>query len=80
MVSAVAEQWRISVDRDVCQGTGMCAAIAARHFRLTDGYSAPIDEVVDQDDDVVDAAENCPVEAIRVVSAADGRIIAPEPY
>lgn len=78
----MAEQrWRISVDRNLCQGTGMCTSISAAHFRLEGGVSEPVEELVDpDDDDIVDAAESCPVEAIKVVSAEDGRVIAPEPY
>lgn len=74
------ERWRISVNRDVCQGTGMCTSMASKHFRLTGGHSEPIEPEVDPDDDVVDAAESCPVEAILVTAADDGRVIAPEPY
>ena len=74
------EQWRISVDKDVCQATGMCTSVAARYFDLRDGYSVPITEVVDPHEEVVDAAEGCPVEAIKVTSTADGRVVAPEPY
>jgi ferredoxin len=74
------ERWRISVDQDVCQGTGLCASVAAKFFELRDGYSEPIEDEVEPDEDVVDAAEGCPVEAIRVVSLADGRVVAPEPY
>lgn len=74
------ERWRISVDRGACQGTGMCSSIASGHFRLHEGYSEPIEEEVEPDDEVVDAAENCPLEAIMVTSTADGRVVAPEPY
>jgi ferredoxin len=74
------ERWRITVNRDVCQGTGMCTSMARKHFQLTGGHSEPIESEIDPDDDVVDAAESCPVEAILVVAADDGRVIAPEPY
>ena len=74
------ERWRIGVDQDVCQGTGMCVSMAPRHFELTGRHASPLAAEVDPDDDVVDAAENCPVEAILVTSARDGRVIAPEPY
>lgn len=74
------ERWRISVDRDVCQGTGMCTSVASRYFELNGGHAQPVEPEVDPDDDVVDAAESCPVEAILVTSTEDGRIIAPEPY
>ena len=74
------ERWRISVDRETCQASGMCVAVAAQHFELRDGYSAALAEEIDPDEDVVEAAESCPVEAIRVTAVADGRIVAPEPY
>lgn len=74
------EVWRISVNRDVCQGTGMCTSMASKHFRLVGGHSEPIEPEIEPDDDVVDAAESCPVEAILVAAADDGRVIAPEPY
>jgi ferredoxin len=74
------ERWRISVNRDVCQGTGMCTSMAPNHFQLSGGHSSPIESEIDPEDDVVDAAESCPVEAILVVAADDGRVIAPEPY
>jgi ferredoxin len=74
------ERWRVSVNRDVCQGTGMCVSMAAKHFQLVDGHSSPVATEIDPDDSVVDAAESCPVEAILVTAADDGRVIAPEPY
>ena len=75
-----AERWRVSVDRNVCQSTGMCVLTAERHFVLRGSHSEPVQDEIDPDDDVVEAAESCPTEAIRVTSAADGRVIAPEPY
>lgn len=58
----------------------MCSSIAAQHFRLREGYSEPIHEEAEASDDIIDAAESCPVEAILVTSTDDGRVIAPEPY
>ena len=58
----------------------MCVTVAARYFQLKGGYSEPLADEVDENDDVVEAAENCPVEAIKETAAADGRLIAPEPY
>ena len=74
------ERWRVSVDRDVCQGTGMCTSMASKYFQLLGGHSSPIEPEIDPADEVVDAAEGCPVEAILVTAAEDGRVIAPEPY
>jgi ferredoxin len=71
VVTAVA-RWRIEVDRDTCIGSGMCAASAAAYFRLDGGRSTPVHGEVDADELVVDAAEQCPMEAIRVVDASSG--------
>lgn len=74
------ERWRLSVDRQACQGTGMCASVAEEHFVVRGGTAEPINDEIDPADDVIDAADGCPVEAIRVVSTVDGRLVAPEPY
>ena len=71
------EKWRIAVDRNACRGTGMCEALAPKHFKLLNGTSHTIEGEVDPDDDLIEAAESCPLEAIRV-TAADGRPVAPE--
>ncbi|ROT28235.1 ferredoxin [Micromonospora sp. HM5-17] len=71
--------WRVSVDPERCIGSGICAGTAAQHFRLVDGQGTPVSPTVEPADPVRDAAESCPVEAITVRDAADGRLIAPEP-
>jgi ferredoxin len=58
----------------------MCVSVAERFFELRDGHAAPVEPEIDPDEDVVEAAENCPVEAIRVHAVADNRLIAPEEY
>jgi ferredoxin len=78
--TVVDERWRITVDQGACQGTGLCSSVASKFFELRGGRSEPIESEVDAHEDVIDAAEGCPVEAILVVSAGDGRVIAPEPY
>jgi ferredoxin len=70
------ERWKVTVDRDVCIGSGVCVGTAPRHFRLDDGRSRPIAEIVDPDDTVVAAGESCPTEAITIQDAA-GHQLAP---
>jgi ferredoxin len=66
-------RYRIEVDHNACQGTGMCAGIAPDHFELGSDYLArPMLPVVDADAVVVDAAECCPMEAITLVDADSG--------
>ena len=78
MVDATVGCWRVTVDRDACLGSGLCAGSAPRHFRLEDGRSRPIEELIEPDEIVLDAAEMCPAEAISVYDT-DGRLLAPEP-
>lgn len=70
------ERWKVTVDRDVCVGSGVCAAAAREHFRLEEGKSRPINDVIDPDEVALDAAGTCPSEAIAVYDAA-GRQLAP---
>lgn len=58
----------ISVDRSVCQNHGQCAIAAPDVFEIDDDgelryESAPADDFAD---DVEDAADVCPVQAITV--------------
>lgn len=69
--------WLIEVDRTVCLGTGTCAVIAAAHFALVDGRAQAIETTVSPHEEIIDAADSCPAEAIVVRSAADGRVLAP---
>jgi len=52
--------------------------MAPAHFVLDGTHSRPLMDETDPDDSVIDAAESCPVEAIRVRDAATGELIAPE--
>ncbi|MFF5052843.1 ferredoxin [Micromonospora sp. NPDC000663] len=70
--------WRIGVDTHRCIGTSICAGTAPEHFRLVDGLSTPLADVVAPDDVILDAADSCPVEAITVRDTTDDRLIAPQ--
>ncbi|SCG62634.1 ferredoxin [Micromonospora halophytica] len=70
--------WRVFVDSTRCIGSGICAGAAPGHFVLVDGLSRPLKELIDPADEVLDAAESCPMEAIIVSDVGGGRI-APEP-
>jgi ferredoxin len=71
-------RWRISVDRDTCIGSAVCVGTVPSRFKLVDDRSAPIDDEIDPDDEVLGAAESCPMEAIRVVDTTTGEVLAPE--
>ncbi|MBZ4320945.1 ferredoxin [Streptomyces huiliensis] len=76
--AATTGRWRIEVDRNVCAGTGLCLGTARRHMRLDNGRARPVEEVVDPDLSVTDAADTCPMEAITVRDAETGEVLAPE--
>ena len=63
-------QIQVEVDRGLCIGSGDCVDTAPDVFQLDDEDKAV---VIDPDgaplDDVLDAARNCPVSAIRVAGA-----------
>lgn len=70
--------WSIEIDANTCIGSGMCAGVAPDQFELVEGYASAKQSPVEPADEVVDAAESCPVEAILVKEVASGRVIAPE--
>jgi ferredoxin len=74
----VTMRWRLRVDAGRCIGSGMCAGTAPNHFRLTSGVSTPLHELTEPDQAVLDAAEQCPVEAIMVLDETSGQLVTPE--
>jgi ferredoxin len=70
-------RWQVSIDSGTCVGYGMCAGTAQDHFKLNDGFGAPISEQIDADDQVINAAESCPTQAILVRELGTDRLIAP---
>jgi len=69
--------WTVTVDAGRCAGSGMCASLAARHFRYTGGLSTPPDGPVVPDDELLAAAECCPMEAIVIRDQGSGRVLHP---
>jgi ferredoxin len=77
--SPLGAQWRLTVDRVVCIGSGLCAGTAPRYFQLgSDRRSHPIASLIDPDKDVLDVAMSCPVEAITVIESGSERVLFPE--
>lgn len=71
------QRWQVTVDRNVCMGSGSCVGTSSGGFRLdAEGKSRPVAEFVEPDDTLIDAAELCPAEAITVRDAT-GRQLAP---
>lgn len=73
----MAENVHVEVDEDLCVGTGDCVRIAPQAFALERGdrVARVLPTVGDADvEDLIDAAMNCPTQAIRVTQ--DGKDLA----
>jgi ferredoxin len=74
-----APQWHVTVDRQACDGTGLCVGRAPEHFDIdASRRSSARRSTIDPDEAVADAAECCPMEAIRVTEAGTGRLLYPQ--
>ncbi|MGW1077576.1 ferredoxin [Streptomyces sp. NPDC002537] len=74
-----ADGWRVTVDRHLCVGSGLCAATAPDAFRLDEARrSHPTEETTPPSDAVLEAAEGCPVEAITIRGSAGEAVFPPE--
>jgi ferredoxin len=71
------DRWKVTLDQGMCVSSGQCAATAGQWFEITAQGTRTVQDELDPDDDVIDAAEGCPVRAISVVNAADGTVLAP---
>ncbi|MGK5549554.1 ferredoxin [Streptomyces sp. URMC 127] len=73
-----AERWRVEVDRGLCVGSGMCEGSAPGAFALDAGRrSRPRAQETDASEDVLAAAETCPVEAITLSRPDTGEKVFP---
>lgn len=69
--------WHLSVDETYCGATGMCAALAPDLFELNEAYATPVKPDIDPDEIALDAADQCPTQAISVTE--NGKEIGPRP-
>ena len=73
-VSVEVVALEISIDRDVCMGSGNCSFWAPGVFDLDDdGIAVIVDPNAQPDDKVILAAQGCPTQAISIVQ--DGQKI-----
>lgn len=71
-------RWRVTVDRRVCVGSGQCAGAAPKAFRLDPAHkSHPVASETDASEEVLAAAECCPVEAVAIRRADTGETVFP---
>ncbi len=74
----MAPKLRISVDLNVCVGNAMCETFAPKVFVLNDDRQSQVaDPEGDTMENILEAAENCPVSAIKVVDEETGESLFP---
>ena len=74
----MAQKFNVSVDHDLCVGNAMCETFAPKVFVLNEErQSEAVDPASDTVEHILEAAENCPVSAIKVVNAETGEQLFP---
>ncbi|MCX5399881.1 ferredoxin [Streptomyces sp. NBC_00102] len=71
-------RWTVRVERSACLGTGVCASVFPTRFAISGGKSRALREDNDPDEELLDAADLCPMGAIRVTDRATGVSVLPE--
>ncbi|WP_406167436.1 ferredoxin [Streptomyces canus] len=72
------DRWHVEVDRSLCIGSAQCVHAAPDGFRLdTARQSHPADPESDANEKILEAAENCPVEAIMITLLGSGEPVFP---
>ena len=68
----------ITVDHDRCVGSTMCVQVADAVFSLDESGQSIVHDPTGADaDTIVDAASQCPMEAITVVDEGSGETLFP---
>ncbi len=74
----MARELDVWVDRDVCISSAFCVAAAPEDFELDDNQqSHATDSPLEETDELWDALEGCPVEAIQAEDADTGEQVFP---
>jgi ferredoxin len=74
-----ADKLKITVNRDECIGDGACCNDAPDTFEMDDENIAVVkDPVGDDRETIVEAARNCPTDAIMVEDTESGEKLYPE--
>lgn len=73
------QELTIEIDHGNCISCGTCTAIAPKTFELDKSAKTQIKkEPIDDLKTVLDAAESCPVEAIRIIERQTGKTLWPK--
>ena len=69
---------RVSVDLDICVGNAMCETYAPKVFVLNDDRQSTVaDPNGDTFENIMEAAQDCPVSAITVIDDETGETLFP---
>ena len=69
---------RVSVDLDICVGNAMCETYAPKVFVLNDDRQSTVaDPNADTFENIMVAAQDCPVSAITVIDDETGETLFP---
>ncbi len=58
---------KIAVDGKKCIGCGLCVSLAEKSFKLVGCKSVPLNPPKDEIEVIEEAAESCPVSAIKII-------------
>ncbi|MCZ0989497.1 MULTISPECIES: ferredoxin [Streptomyces] len=74
----MGDRWHVEVDRSVCIGSAQCLHHAPDGFRLDSArQSHPVEPDTDASEQVLEAAESCPVEAIMITLVGSAEPVFP---
>ncbi|MCX4880469.1 MULTISPECIES: ferredoxin [unclassified Streptomyces] len=74
----MGDRWHVEVDRSVCIGSAQCVHRAVGAFRLDSAMqSHPVEPDADANERILEAAENCPVEAVLITLLGSGEPVFP---
>ncbi|MET8975847.1 ferredoxin [Streptomyces sp. NPDC004539] len=74
----MGDRWRLEIDRSLCIGSAQCVHRTGGFFTLDEArQSRPGEVETDANESVLEAAENCPVEAISIALAGSGEPVFP---
>ncbi len=69
---------RVSVDLNICVGNAMCETYAPKVFVLNDDRQSTVaDSNADTFENIMEAAQDCPVSAITVIDDETGETLFP---
>lgn len=69
---------QVTVDHEVCVGNAMCETYAPKVFVMNEDLQSEVaDSNGDTEENILEAAENCPVSAITVIDLETGEKLFP---